>query len=261
MIKITFLGTCSGTEPFAGMHHCSLIMEIGGANYWFDAGECCAYTAHTLGIDIMKTKALFISHPHIDHIGGLPHLLFCIGKLIAKEKRSLEYNNTLETFMSDTSVLEAVNMMRKGEYKFNIVSHELDEGVIFEDENVRISAVRNTHMKKADKTVDPRAFSFLIEAEGKRIVYSGDVGKPSELDTLIGDGVDYLIHETGHHSVKDVCEYAISRNVKALRFNHHGREIINDREAAKRLTKEYEQNAEKPISIVICHDGMSETLG
>ena len=55
-MKIYFLGTCSGTEPIAGMHHCSLVFEINGAYYWFDAGESCAYTAHTSGMDIMKSS-------------------------------------------------------------------------------------------------------------------------------------------------------------------------------------------------------------
>ena len=82
MIKINFLGTCSGTEPMRDMHHSSLIIDINGKLLWFDAGENAAYRAHTSGIDIMKTKALFVSHPHIDHIGGLANLLCCINKLI-----------------------------------------------------------------------------------------------------------------------------------------------------------------------------------
>ena len=263
MIKITFLGTCSGTEPFAGMHQCSLIMEIGGVNYWFDAGECCGYTAHTLGVDIMKTKALFISHPHIDHIGGMPHLFFCFGKLMAGEKKHLINNDSIDVFLPDLRILDAVNMMHfldpNKEFKrFKVNAHQLDAGVVFEDESVRISTLRNTHMKNSDGSVDPRAFSFLIEAEGKRVIYSGDVGKPYELDSLIGDGVDYLIMETGHHKVADVCEYAASKNVKALRFNHHGREIINDRPAMQKLVEEYEKKS--GVSIVICHDGMTEEI-
>ena len=61
MFKIHFLGTCSGTEPMPDMHHCSIVMEIGAAIYWFDAGENCSHRAYTTGIDIMKTRALFIS--------------------------------------------------------------------------------------------------------------------------------------------------------------------------------------------------------
>ena len=82
MLKLTLLGTCSGTEPMPDIHHCSLVIEVNGVNYWFDAGESCSHTAYTSGLDLMTTKAIFISHPHIDHTGGLPNLFFCIEKLI-----------------------------------------------------------------------------------------------------------------------------------------------------------------------------------
>ena len=77
MTKIRFLGTCSGTEPMPGMHHCSLIIEVDGVNYWFDGGENCAHAAHTGGVNVMNTRALFVSHPHLDHTGGIANLLAC----------------------------------------------------------------------------------------------------------------------------------------------------------------------------------------
>ena len=39
MLKFTFLGTCSGTEPMPERHHQSFVVEVGGLYYWFDAGE------------------------------------------------------------------------------------------------------------------------------------------------------------------------------------------------------------------------------
>ena len=81
MLKIHYLGTCSGTEPMPDMHHCSLVLETEHGNYWFDAGENCAHRAYTSGIDVLKVRAIFVSHMHIDHIGGLPNLMFTINKV------------------------------------------------------------------------------------------------------------------------------------------------------------------------------------
>ena len=145
----------------------------------------------------------------------------------------------------------------KHNFVFSLVEHDLNsDGVIFEDERIRVSAIHNAHLGE-DGTNGWHSYSFLIESDGKRAVFSGDVAKPEELDPII-DGCDLLIMETGHHPVSAVCEYAVSRGVKALRFNHHGREILGDRAAAERLVSDYAASAN--ISIKIAYDGMTELL-
>lgn len=262
MARIHFLGTCSGTEPMVGMHHCSWVLEVGDYYYWFDGGENCAFTAHTSGMDVMRTRALFVSHPHLDHIAGLPNLFSCMRKLIWREKRKLIKDNTLEVFFPGLEIFRTLKLVAcsgsdKFKFLFTMNEHEMADGVIYEDELIKVSALHNNHMKE-DFETGRRSFSMLIETEGKRIVFSGDVAEPSECDALIGEGCDYFIMETGHHAVKDVCEYALSRNVKALRFNHHGREIIGDRAAAEKLVSDYAQNG--GISIKIAYDQMREDV-
>ena len=264
MVKITYLGTCSGTEPMKGMHHCSLIFEVGNSIYWFDAGENCAHMAYSTGIDVMKTRALFISHAHCDHVCGLPALLACFKKLINRYKLSLAFDNHIEVFMTEPALFDAAAALCNGgatterspKLNFTATVHELSDGVMYEDENIRVTATHNSHLKE-DGSNGWHAYSFLIEAEGKRIVFSGDVGKPYELDPII-ENCDHLIMETGHHKVKDVCEYAISRGVKALRFNHHGREILEGRAAAEGLVAAYSK--ESGIPIQLCFDGMTDEI-
>lgn len=262
MIKIYYLGTCSGTEPMPNMHHESSILEIDGAIYWFDMGENCAHSAYTSGIDVTKCEAIFVSHPHIDHIGGMANTLYMFHKLVGMHKKKLAKNNTLELFFPDKEVLPAIKLIAlsgrfdKKEFAYNLVEHEIRDGVIFEDERIKVTAKSNRHMAGDGENGIFHAFSFLVETHGKKIVFSGDVKSPSELDTLIGDGVDLLIMETGHHKVCDVCEYALSHSVKKLRFNHHGREILGDRPAAEKLISSYESS--HPISIKLTYDGMIE---
>ena len=73
-MEIFVLGSCSGTEPQAGRHHTSWVLRYRNELYWFDAGENCSYTAHLAGLDLLTSRAVFISHPHIDHIGGFPEI-------------------------------------------------------------------------------------------------------------------------------------------------------------------------------------------
>ena len=259
MVKIHFLGTCSGTEPMPGMHHCSLILEINEALYWFDAGECCVHTAYTSGIDVMRTEALFVSHPHIDHVGGLANLFSCMNKLNNRYGKTLPNGNTLEVFFPDLPLLAAIRTVAvgsaSGKMRFQLNEHGLSDGVIFEDRRLRVTACHNRHLRESGER-GWHSYSFLLEAEGKRIVFSGDVKEPAELDGLIGNGVDVLVMETGHHKVIDVCRYASMRGVRKLRFNHHGREIIEGRAEAELLVAAYA--AEHGMSIRLCHDGMTE---
>lgn len=260
MIKIYYLGTCSGTEPMVGMHHCSFILEVNGVLYWFEGGENCAYAAFTMGIDLLKTKALFVSHPHIDHIGGLANLLFTMEKIHGRDGKVLINNNTLEVFFPDMDTFQAIKKIaasgRERKMKYDINEHEIEDGIIFQDENVKVTALHNHHMGTMDTDKGWISFSFLIETDEKKIVFSGDVAKPNELDELINDGVDVLIMETGHHKVNDVCEYAKHKNISDLRFIHHGRSIIERREENEALMSEYA--LKNGFSIKICYDGMIE---
>lgn len=261
MVKIHFLGTCSGTEPMPGMHHCSLVLEADGVLYWFDAGENCAHTAYTSGLDIMKTEALFVSHPHIDHIGGLANLFSCMNKLNRRYGYRLAKDNTLEVYFPVPEVLAAIKTVAvgdvRGRMRFQLNEHPLHDGVIFEDSRLRVTALHNRHLKESGEE-GWHSYSFGLEVLGRRIVFSGDVASPNELDPLIGDGVDVLIMETGHHKVIDVCRYASAHGVKHLRFHHHGREILEDRAGAEALVTAYA--AEHGLSIRLCHDGMTESF-
>lgn len=259
MAKIHYLGTCSGTEPIKGMHHVSFILEVNGVNYWFDAGENCAHYAFTSGIDVMKTKALFISHTHIDHTGGLANLFHCIRKLIVRENKSL-INQTLNVFIPKKEILDcAVMLVTNGRPNdFDIVEYNgVQDGALFEDENIKVTALHNRHLGE-DGSNGWHSYSYLIEFEGKKVVFSGDIKKSFELDELIGDGCDLLLHETGHHKIATVLEYLSSKNIKAMRFIHHGREIIYERERCEELVSEYSK--QNGVDVKICHDLMIDEL-
>lgn len=262
MARIHYLGTCSGTEPMPNMHHCSLVLEVGGIYYWFDAGENCAHRALTSGMDLTKVRAIFVSHPHLDHTGGLANLLACMRKLVWRYKTPLVNNNSLDVYFPEPDVMEAVKTLACGravnnnKFVYTLNTHGVSDGLLYEDENVRVTALHNRHLGE-DGSNGWHSYSFLIEYEGRRLIFSGDLAEPCEIDPLVQPG-DYLIMETGHHAVKDVCEYAISRGAAALRFNHHGREILGDRPAAEKLVSDYAASAN--ISIKLCYDGMIEVV-
>lgn len=252
-MKLYILGSCSGTEPFEGRHHTSVALDVEGRVYLFDAGECCSHTAHLLGIDLLSVSDIFISHPHMDHVGGLGNLLWCIKKL-SRVKKQLPrfgdvnvYISNQRTFDGVLSVLGETEENYKSDYK--TLYKKVTDSTLLTNESIEVTAKHNHHLKPTAEGW--QSFSFRICAEGKTLIYSGDVKTLSDMEEFLTDGCDVLLMETGHHAPEDVCREIVDGGyrVGSLIFMHHGRRILYDYEG------ELEKCRRVIPGVIISNDG------
>ena len=233
--RLHIFGTCAGTEPMPGRHHCSFAIEHDEKLYWFDAGECCSYTAHLMGVDVRKIHSIFISHPHMDHVGGLGNLMWTIRKLDGRYG-GME-GKTVRLFMpipETWSATRQVLAQTEGAFKtrFEITENPVIEGVLLEENGIRVEAMHNLHLPPSEDG-SWRSYSYRVTVSGKVIVFSGDVKNYTEIEPLLR-GADVVLAETGHHRPIKVCTELNEMNIRPsiLLFIHHGRAILEEGEGA-----------------------------
>lgn len=256
--RLHIFGTCSGTEPMPGRHHCSFAVEHEGDLYWFDAGECCSYTAHLMGVDVRNIRSIFISHPHMDHVGGLGNLMWTIRKLYIRYGG--EPGRKYHLYMPDRMTWPAIRQMlcqTEGDFinPFEIEEHPVRDGVVMEADGMKVSAMHNLHLTPlADGSF--RSYSYRICVGGKVIVFSADVKNYAEIEPLL-KGADVLLAETGHHRPVKVCRELMEMDCvpETLMFIHHGRAILDEYEAAMA-----EARAVYPGKMIVLNDGDQFTL-
>ena len=166
MSRIHILGSCSGTEPQPGRHHTAWVLEHNGSLYWFDAGENCSHTAHLAGLDLLKVRNIFISHPHMDHVGGLANLLWTIRKLtIVGGIRSLEPVTVYTPSLSQFTAVRSILAETENEFKscFQLDAKKITDGIVLDDGNIRVEARHNLHLGVPENG-EWKSFSFRIMA-------------------------------------------------------------------------------------------------
>lgn len=216
-MKLTFLGTSHG-KPEYKRAMTAMALETRGATYLIDAGAPVVNRMLDYGIDIESVKAVFITHTHRDHVAGLLDLVRVVNIDKIFESASIDYyfpeqNAILAIKEYAASIMQPV---REDVNRFHLFA----EGEIYKDENIRVTAIPTAHLANANRP----AYAFLVECEGKRLLFSGDLSQR----LLAGDfpriasevDIDLCIQEMAHFDLETLLPNLIDSKIKAVYFNH-----------------------------------------
>ncbi len=240
-MKIYILGTgnaqalnCYNTTVAFSINNEFLLVDGGGGNQILKIME-------EQNIKLSQIHHIFVTHNHIDHLLGVIWVIRRIGEIIKKG----QYEGTLtihshEEVINTLRSFSLVSLDKKVTSQFGttILFSTMCDGDSFYFQNSKVTSfdILSTKMKQ---------FGFLLEGEGKKILYSGD--EPlNEKNYKKAENVDYMTHEAfclyeerdifkpyeKHHSTaKDAAELAEKLGVKNLILYHTEDKNIKNRKA------------------------------
>lgn len=224
MIKIRILGSASGI-PTRKRFNTSIVVGVKKDVYLFDCGEPASALLLRSELDYSDIEAVFISHMHSDHAGGVFQLIQSMQ--LSGRKRELKLFVPGEAINALKGFLNTVYLIHE-EIPFRLQFLSIEPGgYVYQNGSVHVSACATNHLRCFTSLVKKhglsnlmQSYGFLLEAEGKKILYSGDISAIEELEPVFREQIDLLILELAHVQPDIVFDYLQGKDVEHIVLTH-----------------------------------------
>jgi len=197
------LGTAGGPRPRADRSQSANLLTVNGAFYLVDAGENTVRRLTQAGVNFNGVHHLFITHAHSDHTMGLPALVATQWEF--QQRTALQIfgppgtSNLVEGMMAFLGANEKIRFAEGNPSPLSRIvdEHDVQPGPIFQDANVAVTAVENTHFHFPENSPAHgrfKAYSYRIDTAHGSVVFTGDTG-PSDALVELAKGADMLVTE------------------------------------------------------------------
>jgi ribonuclease BN (tRNA processing enzyme) len=255
MPELLVLGSGPGF-PVAERGHSSILLQTGQHQLLIDAGEPCSRSLWAQGIDPAKLDAILITHGHSDHIGGLPMILQTAW--IAHRKEPLPVYLPGELIQPLTAWLNATYIGPEfANYALEL--HSWEDSPSLTEFELEVVPCPTSHLRSLAKPPSAdrfRAYSLRVEHRDFRLLFSGDLGSPHDLEPQLSNPPDLLICELAHFEPKELFRYLSARLIKRILLTHLAPELSTETDALKKDAERALRNAQ----ILIAEDGLRIAL-
>jgi len=259
--RLITLGTVAGPPPRAHRAQFSNLLIVNDTLYVVDAGDSVARRIAKAGFNVRDVGIIFITHHHDDHTAGLGTLM----SVAWDNQRTKPINvygpprtEHLVKAAAQYFTISAESRIADGGRTIPIeqlfFGHDVGPGVIYQDANIKVTAIENTHFAfhKGPAAGKHKSYSYRFDTPGRVIVFTSDTG-PFDGLVELAKGADLLVSEAnsveqrmqdltgsgqwqvmtaeeqarikrqmaeGHLSTEDVGKLAARAGVKAVVLSH-----------------------------------------
>ena len=219
-LTVTLLGT--GTPfPSSERFGPGILIEAGDKKLLFDVGRGVTQRLFQKKIPFGKIDHVFLTHLHSDHVVGIPDLWLSgwLGAPWARRKGPFTITGPQGTVNLMTNLERAYEWdikTRIADQNLNPAfikpaPTDMNEGVVYEQHGIRVTAIKVNHGKK----IDP-AFGYRIDYDGRTVVLSGDTKYSAKL-VKGAKGADLMIHSVASIAKKLLKKSKVMRAI----LTHH----------------------------------------
>lgn len=237
-MKLTFFGASHGVPEPNRKCSCTMI-TVGERVYFVDMGVMAINELVNRGISVDAVKGIFITHMHGDHTNGLIHFADLISWYYTSADPEI-YLPLLDgaKIISDWIALSC-HAVRELRYR------QVTEGAIYDDGIFKVTAIHTKHTASS--------YAYRIEADGKSVVFTGDIHHPSvDFPAALARHADLVICEGAHFAATEYKSVLEQHDPKRVIVNHYAPWNVPH---IMTLQKELPH-----LCVTMAHDGMEITL-
>lgn len=261
-MKIYTLGTSHGDSTFCRFNSSTANETDNGTVYLVDAGAPCEALLRRKGLNVKNLRATFVTDMHDDHSGGLSSLIKQITKY--KSERSIQFSLFLPEERAISALKNWIIALHEPAEADFIVYGTVDDGVIYSDDELAVTAIRTAHLRTGGRTVgEPCSFAYVLDFknENKRVLHTGDLWIDfSDFPKIAHrEYFDVCICEATHYAPETAIPILANGKFGELIFIHIGDKWHNYIDADGREVKGEENLLnickDLPYTVKVAHDG------